>query len=394
MTGTGAHRSRLAMPFGRMLCVFAAFSGLGGSSAAAQTLSVEPDELRVVARITPGTSSFTRALRITARGADVEELGLLTRGLFLEDDSSVVVLPSDVDIPAGISLVQGIPRQVPVTIANVPRPGTYGGQLELTTGSVGGRPYTIEVSAEISEAPRVTSTREVRTVDVVHCSRLCLLADLLVPGRVEQGDSVQFLLANETRVPVAVDTVRYDLLGANTNATLGEWALSFDTTAVLPASGMGSVAMTLRPDRIEADTYQGDLRFRMEGGETAVRMGFTLNVRSGPGLALLALLLGIVAARLRKEKGDQSLDEEEKKQKLAPRFFSSALGIVTGRRPRTKEEWLKQAGFALVVVGLVIVGLTTLYVSDASFGAKGLADYFSLFLWGFGADVTQLSFNK
>jgi hypothetical protein len=43
--------------------------------------------------------------------------------------------------------------------------------------------------------------------------------------------------------------------------------------------------------------------------------------------------------------------------------------------------------YVLTVIALIYAGLSTLYVSNATFGANGLGDYAALLLWGIGADV-------
>lgn len=67
---------------------------------------------------------------------------------------------------------------------------------------------------------------------------------------------------------------------------------------------------------------------------------------------------------------------EPPKRQLHERLASFAAG--------TSPQW--QAG---KLVGLVLLGLFTLYAKDPTFGSNGLFDYFSIAVWGLSADVAQ-----
>jgi hypothetical protein len=63
-----------------------------------------------------------------------------------------------------------------------------------------------------------------------------------------------------------------------------------------------------------------------------------------------------------------------------------------GTEPAGAEDrfaYLKPFLFSLLLIGLLLLGLYTLYVKNADFGADLVFDYFSLLTWGLSADVAQ-----
>ena len=50
--------------------------------------------------------------------------------------------------------------------------------------------------------------------------------------------------------------------------------------------------------------------------------------------------------------------------------------------------------YFLLLVLLAFVGLYNSYIRNATFGAEGVYDYMSLFLWGISADVAQKSLQQ
>jgi hypothetical protein len=388
----------------RVLCALTMALAHAPPHVAAQVrLTIEPEPLRIVGRIGPESDTFTRDLRLTVRGEAIPDLQMMTRGLTLVGDPSVTIRGDQVRIPTGLSLAVGTPRQVPVTIADVPRPGQYRGVLAFTLPGDPPGMDSVVVEAEIGEVPRISTATELRSVSLIQCdNRLtCWLADLLVPGRTGDGERIDLYFRNETRIAVPVQSVAHHLLGHNGGQTVPASSLSFDTSVPLPAGGQGSVGMRVSPAGLPADAYQGTLMLRAENMDGAVSLPFTLNVRRGPGLAAIMLVLGILVGRARKEDSGGEKNRPKWpawgvsfwKEKLL-KVLAVLLWFFTGRRAADWKEVKKQAVFAVLSVALVAFGMVTLYVSNAAFGAKGFGDYLGLFLWGFGADVTQLQINK
>jgi hypothetical protein len=155
--------------------------------------------------------------------------------------------------------------------------------------------------------------------------------------------------------------------------------------------------VSITPDAIAPDAYSGSVSVRAEGLDEPVSSPFAVNVRAGPGLAAIVLIVGILMGRARKE--------DDRREATRPKWpawsegwvlrpVATVLWVFTGRRAATWPEAGQQAVFMVIAIALWSFGMATLYAANAAFGAKGFGDYLSLFLWGFGADVTLLSINK
>jgi hypothetical protein len=59
--------------------------------------------------------------------------------------------------------------------------------------------------------------------------------------------------------------------------------------------------------------------------------------------------------------------------------------IAAGRRLR----WFAWLTYSTTVILLALAGFVELYAAEPSFGANGVADYFTLLAWGFGAEATR-----
>lgn len=380
-----------------LLAVGILISGITSGADAQVQLRIEPQELRVVGRLEPGTNSFTRNFRATAIGGRIPDLQLLSQGLYLVGDSAVVIYGGNVRMPAGINLEEGMPRDVPLTVSDIPQPGSYRGTLEfLLPGSPPGM-RSLGVTMDIGERPRVAPARASRAVDVVSCGNwvTCFLANLLAPGLLESGDIIELMFDNETRVDVTMVEVRRDLLGEHTGRAVDRRTLQAPPSAKLEASSAGVFPLTLQVDQLPADSYQGSLRFWVEGSEDAVPVGFTLNKRSGPGWAVLVLAFGILVGHLRRLGDSSILTRADKKANPGRARIAWALAVFIGR-PRTGLSWedfRKQLVFAALVLGILVLGMTTLYGAKPSFGAEGMSDYLALFMWGLVADFAQLSID-
>lgn len=57
--------------------------------------------------------------------------------------------------------------------------------------------------------------------------------------------------------------------------------------------------------------------------------------------------------------------------------------------PEARFAYAKPILFGLLFIGLLVLGLYTLYVKNTTFGADVVFDYFSLIAWGLSADVAQ-----
>lgn len=73
--------------------------------------------------------------------------------------------------------------------------------------------------------------------------------------------------------------------------------------------------------------------------------------------------------------------------------MTAVLAFLTGVTPtsaRFRVTVLQPIVSFVLLVGLVILGLQTLYFSaGTTFGVNGVYDYFGLFVWGVSSEVAQ-----
>lgn len=75
-----------------------------------------------------------------------------------------------------------------------------------------------------------------------------------------------------------------------------------------------------------------------------------------------------------------------------PRVHIRAAAFLAGipiHKQSGKYPFVQALMFITLLVGLVIVGLYTLYIKNATFGSSALFDYFGIAAWGLSADVAQ-----
>ena len=76
-----------------------------------------------------------------------------------------------------------------------------------------------------------------------------------------------------------------------------------------------------------------------------------------------------------------------------PTIYVQALPEkVAGARHRL--SWFTWLTYVVAVVFLALAGFVELYGGRLDFGAKGITDYFTLLVWGFGAEATRASISE
>jgi len=73
-------------------------------------------------------------------------------------------------------------------------------------------------------------------------------------------------------------------------------------------------------------------------------------------------------------------------------YVQSLPEKVVGARHRL--SWFTWLTYAVAVIFLALAGFVELYGGRLDFGAKGITDYFTLLVWGFGAEATRASISE
>jgi len=246
------------------------------------------------------TTAFSGNVRLTITGGDADELQLLPADLHHTNDAGMVIDRSNVTIPAGISLSDGHPRDVRVTVSNVTRPGDYTGELKfLLPDQTEADALIVPLELHIEARPDVKPVADNLTFQVVRCTTPieCAVATWLLPDNVVRDDWV-VQLDNQIVVPVEVTDVDVVMRGERTGSTLRANDVTATVPYTLPAGQVESIALTIHRNRLSPDRYRGIFRFRLEGRDDPVIVNVDLDVRNGPLWPSLIILVGIIVGRL------------------------------------------------------------------------------------------------
>ena len=301
----------------------------GSASAGPPVFSVDSaDEKLIVRGVLDGKKdSFSGNVRFLLKGADAKELCLLPSDFRHTENPSVMIDRSRIAIPSGVALFDGRPKDVTVTISDLPGPGTYEGKLEFYLPDLPDtRSAVVNASVIVKAVPKVVSPVESATIRVAAPKYPGddLLAMLLLPDSMTR-DQWTVHLDNLTATPVEVADSSIFLRGESNAFVLGKNEIALNAPDKLAASEMAVSKLAIPRDDIPPDRYVGRLRFRFEGSDDPLDIPLVMEVRTGPLVPLLAILLGIVAGRLVR-------DSESPEAKTQAKFFPSIYQLKASAR--------------------------------------------------------------
>jgi hypothetical protein len=189
--------------------------------------------------------------------------------------------------------------------------------------------------------------------------------------------------------PIDADSVTVEdsgviVRGQNTGYPLTT-QLDLEDTATFDAKGMNSMTLTIDRSSIPPDHYTGTIALTIEGAIERLRLPVDLNVRTGPTWVILCLIVGLLLGQAQRFVAETGQGSGASGTRTTPELI---VGVVTARNDA--RVWLQLLLKIALFIGLVVVGIETLYVTQGLFfGANPLTDYLSLVLWGLTAEVTS-----
>lgn len=264
------------------------------------TVAERDNPLIIRGKLDGESNSFSRNVRLTATGGDATELRLLASDLQLEGQPEQQIDRSYVTILDGISLSDGQPRDVRVTV-NVPnRPGVYTGVLLfLLPDQTEDEALEIPIELHLAAVPTVLPVIPNLSWQVVRCDFWldCKLATWFLPESVVQ-DQWEVWLDNQTAQAVEVVDGVTVLYGAKSGHAARANDVVLTVPHSLPANQVDPIAVTINRQQLAPDSYQGTMRFKLEDVDTPLSVPTNISVRQGPLMALIVVLLGILLGRL------------------------------------------------------------------------------------------------
>ncbi|NET15919.1 MAG: hypothetical protein F6K08_25395 [Okeania sp. SIO1H6] len=304
-------------------CIFLIFTSSGVVLAAElPRLTVDEGDTPLVIKGTldKDTTSFSGNVRLTVTGGEIKDLQLLPSDLNNTDDDSVVIDRSEIRIPTGISLNNGQPRDVRVTVNNITCPGEYQGKLKfMVSGQRESKSLEIPLELNIDAEPNVVPISDNLNLQVVRCQNFisCGLATWLLPDGVVQ-DKWRIQLDNQTLIPVKLTDATVVMQGEKTGNAVNTNDIFFPVPKKdLKAQKVEFIDLKINRNQLSPDRYQGTLRFKLENADEPVKINATVVVRDAPIFALIVIIVGILVGRLAQ---DMENPKAQKQVKLYPRY--------------------------------------------------------------------------
>jgi hypothetical protein len=247
-------------------------------------------------------NAFVGNLRLTARGGDVAEFTFLASDLTREGGDEVIGR-QQVELVGDPTLSTDVPKNFHVRVTGLEVPGTYQGQIEiLLPGQARAQALVIPLTVMAKARPALTPLAGTDQVQLrlVRCGQGldCGLAGLLLPDSAFL-DGWQLEFDNSTQAPVTVVDAEAIVLGEQTGYQLTTAELTLPRgQQTLPANQIVSLPLALTRRAMPPDHYTGAIYLTLDGAEQRLTVPVDLNVRSGPVLPLLCLLLGVIVGRL------------------------------------------------------------------------------------------------
>jgi hypothetical protein len=336
---------------------------------------------------------FTTSMRLTAEGGDVEELVFLPsdlKPLTTEGNQADAIIGRErVALIGEPAFSNGVPKDFQVNVTDVKTPGTYEGSFDLLIpGQQRDESLTVPLRLEAKARPQITPEPGTSPVqlNLVNCGGKigCLLARaILNEGLLMDKYELTF------DKPIDADSVTVEdsgviVRGQNTGYPLTT-QLDLEDTATFDAKGMNSMTLTIDRSSIPPDHYTGTIALTIEGAIERLRLPVDLNVRTGPTWVILCLIVGLLLGQAQRFVAETGQGSGASGTRTTPELI---VGVVTARNDA--RAWLQLLLKIALFIGLVVVGIETLYVTQGLFfGANPLTDYLSLVLWGLTAEVTS-----
>jgi len=242
------------------------------------------------------------------------------------DIASLDVVPTELVGPGGpipvssvhpngpLTLRKNVPKELIVSIDTALPQGSFTGKLVLSvSGDASSSIESIPLTLNLTPKPSVVVIPATFAFKATHCGTpvTCQIADWLLPAEVADS-SRSWQLSNQT--PAAVDwtsstlILRGDKTGDFIDVGLTKRSPSSNNSRsppdqpvalpfALPANRSTTLSFDFDRAKMKADHYQGQYRAEL-GGSNAIVVPFTLDVRDGPLLPFLVLILGIALGRL------------------------------------------------------------------------------------------------
>lgn len=258
-------------------------------------------------------NSLISNIRLTASGGNATNWTFLPSDLKRQEGDEVLGR-QQVELIGDRKLEAGLPKDFQVKLNGVKLPGTYQGQLEILLPNQKRSealviPLTVTAKAKPALVPAKDS--EQLQLQLVRCSWDCGLAQLLLPASAFQSQRFIYL-DNPNEATVSVTSAEVILQGKLTNYQITNTEVEPPVSPqTLAANKIISLPLKWERSQIPPDRYTGAVYLTMEGREGRLSIPIDLNMRTGPAIPILVLLLGILLGRLFKYMQEKGIPQSD-----------------------------------------------------------------------------------
>lgn len=212
---------------------------------------------------------------------------------------------------AKIDLAPNTPKDVEIKVTGIKLPGTYKGTLNFLQPGQGLKAVVtvpIEVTAE--GVPKLTQRKgsEAIKIQLVDCAWLgCLAARVIQPGAFLSTYPLTF--DNASLEPFEM-TATVNATGDVTHGSLGN-VLTVQSPVQVPVQSVFTLPIEIQKSKPLPDHYVGDVQLKMAVDAPPLKIPLEVNVRTGPIVPLIILLVGILFGRLLKYMKDKGTPQSD-----------------------------------------------------------------------------------
>jgi len=409
---------------------------------------------------------------LTIRGKVGDENSFVRKvGLFAHEQVQLLFRPTDLQwtghnvqighpqvVATGdtkLELQRNVLQEFEIKATGIKIPGTYKGKLHFFQPAGGMNPaLEVPLTVIAESVPKLSQRKGSESVKIqlVNCGPrsfldrqwACLLGawGWLQPDAFPSMYPLQF--DNDSLEQFHM-TASVTAIGDSTRESLDQ-TLKVEPDVTVPLGNVYTLPINIDAAKPLPDHYVGDVQLRLLGQDTSLRIPLEANVRTGPTLSAVVLLIGILIGRLSKQmdKGSQqsdllrSLDRLKTRSESLPAVQNQQPGdALEDVRPRIHGMQLSQARldlidierrwlqgqaralhpfvrmmsaltghsvvldselpawairtllYVLLIGVLVFLGLQQLYVKNLTFGSNPVSDYVGMLIWATSSDVAS-----
>jgi hypothetical protein len=273
-------------------------------------ISIVPETKEVVIAGRPGSDlSLTGQITLLSTQA-VPELIFRPTDLRQEIGTLTIARTQIQIIPSNISLRADTPQDVVFKIGNLKWPGEYLGSIDFllpqhgTTSAI-----HVALKLRVDETPKlsVRAGSERIKVQLANCSWLgCLLRR---KEKVNPMENYSFPVDNGSLLPFSLIGGASAVGDTHHRSTGDSIRLSLPTP--FPSTPIVDIPFTVASGDLMPDHYVGDVQLRIAGKDDPIKIPLELNVRTGPVLPILILVVGILFGRFIKYMKDKGTPQSD-----------------------------------------------------------------------------------